>query len=754
MNFRSEPLEVFEYFEELVRTYAQEDFTKDDLILIDGDIEQSLLICDALALLNRVNIANFSSIYEGDFPGFTGPITIDSDGSRLPYFRAFTWESDNLQLSVTISPRAQPCDETNSSCVTYIVRFEAESVVLLQLRTQERSCPSCKFRMALVAVVIICGLIGVPLLAAFQFHRRERQIHKMTWRVDYESITRSNRVTKEDSVPGLRRVSSANSVGISSLVAACQSPDSSIAYVNNTKVYVKKYQQRRAINFSRSDMMHLDQLHKLSHTNVNAFVGICFNQSRELMTLWTYCARSSLDYIIFEKGRQFGRTFQSAFLKNIIKGLQYIHNSPMKFHGSLYLSNCVVDTNWVVKLTDFGLHDIIWDRMLTKELACSQSVDPDYMPLKYLELPPEMLRNVIQESALGKGSTKADVYQLGMLLYQILFHARPFADRTTMTIKSIAKKICEVLDADEDPFQPNVPENDYGLRLISIMKQCWSLTAGVRPDLNTIADAVAREFETEGRGNVIDQMIRVIDDYSDNLEAMVSKRTKYLEDSLHRTESLLFHIMPRRVAENLREELPIKPEMHTNVSVLVTDISKYTELCETTIPIHVINILQDLYSSFDKIVSEHDAFKVENVGDCYMLVSGLDDCPYHLREVCRISLEFLDFVETFEVKHNTKYKLRIKVGFHSGAVASGILGSSAPRFCIFGDTVNMANRMANLSEPGRVQMTESVAQTVKAKYPGFIVEERGFVNLKGKGPVFTCWLTGCIGSRATPRATA
>ncbi|KAK6010173.1 hypothetical protein OSTOST_24813, partial [Ostertagia ostertagi] len=89
------------------------------------------------------------------------------------------------------------------------------------------------------------------------------------------------------------------------------------------------------------------------------------------------------------------------------------HGSSIKFHGSLYLSNCVVDANWVVKLTDFGLQEIIWDKMLHKELACFQGADVDHLPIKYLQLPPEMLRNVLAEGLLSRGSAKTDIYQLG-----------------------------------------------------------------------------------------------------------------------------------------------------------------------------------------------------------------------------------------------------------------------------------------------------------------------------------------------------
>ncbi|VDO40851.1 unnamed protein product [Haemonchus placei] len=234
-------------------------------------------------------------------------------------------------------------------------------------------------------------------------------------------------------------------------------------------------------------------------------------------------------------------------------------------------------------------------------------------------------------------------------------------------------------------------------------------------------------------------MVRIIDDYSENLESMVLQRTKTLEASLVQTENLLFHIMPRRVAnvaENLRMGLPIRSEMHPSVSLLVTDICKYTELCEATIPVQVFFNSFRVFSEFVVILQ---CVQVENVGDLYLLASGLDHVPNHLCEVCRLSLKLLDFVEHYDIKHPSKFKLAVKIGIHSGSVASGILGSSAPRFCIFGDTVNMACRMANSSEPNKIQnrmtmsllqMTESIAQNVRLKYPGFIIEERGSVNVK------------------------
>ncbi|KAK6056113.1 hypothetical protein COOONC_06383, partial [Cooperia oncophora] len=163
-------------------------------------------------------------------------------------------------------------------------------------------------------------------------------------------------------------------------------------FLKKSKVFVKSYTQKRALNFTKAEIELLEQLKSLTNSNLNTFVGISFNQGRELMVIWTYCSRNSLDYILFEKERHFGRTFQCSFIKHILK-------------------------------------------MMRKELSCFQGVDVDNLPPKYLQLPPEILRYVIAEGLISRGSVKADIYQLGMIIYQILFHTRPFADKSNLTTR-------------------------------------------------------------------------------------------------------------------------------------------------------------------------------------------------------------------------------------------------------------------------------------------------------------------------------
>ncbi|RCN53322.1 hypothetical protein ANCCAN_00384 [Ancylostoma caninum] len=355
---------------------------------VTHSLEQSLLLCDAITLLSGItgDEVNLTTILNKEINGFTGPILFASDGARQPYFTGFTWENDELLPALSLMPLRTACNDSESlSCTYYDMSSDANSTVLLSLRLVVGDCEDgeCGTRYTLLAALVVFGVVGVPLVVAFQFQRREREIHRMPWRIAYESVLRAKK--EATPLPGYRKISSTSSSGLSDFAGFTPTyePESSSAYLNDQKVFVKTFRQKRAVNFTRAEMKQLNLLRNITNTNLNTFIGMSFNQSNEMMVIWKYCSRKSLDHLIFEKNLRFGRTFQGSFLKHILNGLQYIHSSQIQFHGSLFLSNCVVDAYWVVRLTDFGVQQIIWDKMEHKELESCRSVDIERLPTSW-----------------------------------------------------------------------------------------------------------------------------------------------------------------------------------------------------------------------------------------------------------------------------------------------------------------------------------------------------------------------------------
>ncbi|CAH1777754.1 unnamed protein product, partial [Owenia fusiformis] len=134
---------------------------------------------------------------------------------------------------------------------------------------------------------------------------------------------------------------------------------------------------------------------------------------------------------------------------------------------------------------------------------------------------------------------------------------------------------------------------------------------------------------------------------------------------------------------------------------------------------------------------------VETIGDAYMVVSGIPvrNGDRHIVEIANMSLHILSAILKFRIAHFPDKKLQARIGINSGPCAAGVVGLTMPRYCLFGDTVNMASRMESTGLPCKIQLSPNALQQLKM-HKGFFTAERGPTEVKGKGKVITHWLTG------------
>ncbi|KAI9142529.1 adenylate and guanylate cyclase catalytic domain-containing protein [Paraphysoderma sedebokerense] len=227
----------------------------------------------------------------------------------------------------------------------------------------------------------------------------------------------------------------------------------------------------------------------------------------------------------------------------------------------------------------------------------------------------------------------------------------------------------------------------------------------------------------------------------DELEKLV----KQLDSEKSRSKGLIKEMLPSTIVDKLLSSEPIPPQSYDEATILFTDLCGFTEICSRSSPMDIVNMLNDLYSKFDSVITQYNVYKVETIGDAYMVVSGIpNETPNHAVEIAKLSVHLMKVISTLIVRHCPDIKLRMRIGIHSGPCVAGIVGRKMPRYCLFGDTVNTANRMESSGEPMKIHVSET-AYKFLTKAGGCNFSTRGEISVKGKGAMKTYWLEGIDG---------
>ncbi|VDK73707.1 unnamed protein product, partial [Anisakis simplex] len=198
---------------------------------------------------------------------------------------------------------------------------------------------------------------------------------------------------------------------------------------------------------------------------------------------------------------------------------------------------------------------------------------------------------------------------------------------------------------------------------------------------------------------MVDQMMKTMEQYANNLEKVVAERTGMLEDANVRADRLLSQLLPKYIANELKNGRSVPPKTFSQSTVMFCDIVGFTNMCSNATPQEVISMLNSVYSGFDEIIERREAYK---------------------------------FLAGYVIPHRRGEKMTVRLGFHTGPVAAAVVGLNAPRYCLFGDTVNMASRMESTGEPQKTQISEATHLMLERHYPEYITTYRGPVEVKVK----------------------
>ena len=245
----------------------------------------------------------------------------------------------------------------------------------------------------------------------------------------------------------------------------------------------------------------------------------------------------------------------------------------------------------------------------------------------------------------------------------------------------------------------------------------------------------------------ISETARAVRDGSGNIlyyEGIVSDITerKLAQEALkyqqNQTEALLLNILPQPIATRLQKgESPIADHFE-EVSVIFADLVGFTEFAANRPPKKLLELLNKIFSRFDKLAQHHNLEKIKTIGDAYMVVGGLPiPCTHAIFEVAQMALDMQE--ELAQLNQHTGQTFELRIGIHIGPAIAGVIGMSKFIYDLWGDTVNTASRMESSGLPGKIQVTEAVYERLKDR---FKFEQRGLISVKGKGEMLTYWLVG------------
>jgi len=275
------------------------------------------------------------------------------------------------------------------------------------------------------------------------------------------------------------------------------------------------------------------------------------------------------------------------------------------------------------------------------------------------------------------------------------------------------------------------------------------------------------------------------------------RQRRMLADEQRKNEGMLRSMLPKQIIKGLKAGDNVEPQESHDVTVIFVEICDFARLCCNLPPTTIVEVLNIIYHEFDRLSDLLHVYKVETVAQVYMAVVGAPDLiTNHADVAAHFGLALSHSMDIMRPRLNSiimanklvrprslqmsvqtsvpgmcngvglpeqpvndsppnanasnpdlmasdeDWAVEIRIGINSGHLFAGVVGIDSPRYKLFGDTVNTASRMESTCEPGHIQISPSTFP--KLTKGMFTLEDRGPINVKGKGMMNTYYLTGYV----------
>jgi len=213
----------------------------------------------------------------------------------------------------------------------------------------------------------------------------------------------------------------------------------------------------------------------------------------------------------------------------------------------------------------------------------------------------------------------------------------------------------------------------------------------------------------------------------------LDQKNKEIEREKERSDDLLLNILPEEIADELKDKGYAEARQYDMVSVMFSDFVNFTTNTEKMSPKELVSELNYFFKSFDNIITKYKLEKIKTIGDSYLATAGMSEQPESsANDIVQAGLDMQEVVNERKIQRDNEGKpsFLMRIGIHTGPVVAGIVGVKKFAYDIWGDTVNTAARMEQTGAPGKVNISESTFQNIKAV---FECEYRGEIEAKNKG---------------------
>ncbi|NEO27463.1 MAG: adenylate/guanylate cyclase domain-containing protein [Kamptonema sp. SIO4C4] len=243
------------------------------------------------------------------------------------------------------------------------------------------------------------------------------------------------------------------------------------------------------------------------------------------------------------------------------------------------------------------------------------------------------------------------------------------------------------------------------------------------------------------QNNELGEVMQAFTEMFDRVASEIARRKEadqQVRREQEKAETLLLNILPKAIADTLKQGKNNIAQGFPKVTILFADIVHFTEISAQISPQELVSLLNQVFSVFDQLTDAYGLEKIKTIGDNYMVAGGLPNPnPNHALAVAEMAIAMQQAIQQIKCKNG--HSLQLRIGMNTGSVVAGVIGTKKFIYDLWGDAVNVASRMESHGVPGKIQVTENTYECLKAEYH---FEKRGSIFVKGRGEMVTYFLLG------------